>query len=69
MALTCDELETLVAHDRYKVKEAFAAHYKAERDRSEKCLGEILVIICGAADDASKLIAVAEAMTRHYSRS
>lgn len=69
MGLTCDEITERTAPDRVALKEAFAKHYKAERDRSEKCLGEILAIISGAASDRDKLKSVAQAMIDHYSRS
>jgi hypothetical protein len=74
MALTCDEIAERVIADRARIdgssiKDAFSRHYKAERDRSEKCLGNIIEIMVGNEADHDKLKAIAKAMVEHYSRS
>jgi hypothetical protein len=46
-------------------KEAIARHYKAERDRAEDCLGDIIKILDQEGDQVEQIL---NRLVRHYSR-
>lgn len=46
-------------------KEAIARHYKAERDRAEACLGDIIKILDQEGDQVEQIL---NRLIRHYSR-
>jgi hypothetical protein len=55
---------------RMTIKAAFCNHYRAERDRSEKCIGDIIDILQErdtSADEQTN--AILERIITHYSRS
>lgn len=54
-------------HDIFKA--ALSRHYKAERDRSEECLGDIIKIISDdTAPDAEITEKILERLAKHYDR-
>jgi hypothetical protein len=55
---------------RGRIRAAFSNHYRAERDRSEKCIGDIIDILQerdSSADEQTD--AILERIIVHYSRS
>lgn len=54
---------------RTSIRAAFCNHYRAERDRSEKCIGEIIDIL-QERDTTSdeQTVAILERIIQHYSR-
>ena len=48
---------------------ALRQHYKAERERAECCLSDILAILCDAGcRDDEQLQKITERLTKHYER-
>lgn len=50
------------------IRAAFSNHYRAEHDRSEKCIGDILDIL-QERDSSEQTVAILERIIVHYSRS
>lgn len=52
------------------IRRAFSNHYQAERDRSEKCIGDICDIL-QERDSSSdeQTVAILDRIIKHYSRS
>lgn len=51
-----------------EVRAAFAAYYKAERDRCEKTLVDIVDIMCKPGTDEAQIDAIMERLERHWGR-
>lgn len=51
------------------IRALFADHYKAERNRAEDCLGDIIKILqVKDADESARLDQILDRMIRHYQR-
>jgi hypothetical protein len=51
------------------IRTAFSNHYRAERDRSEKCIGDIIDILQERDSSDEQTVAILERIIVHYSRS
>lgn len=47
---------------------AFSNFYKAERERSEGCINDILTILCDGGTDTQQVEKITDRVTRHYQR-
>lgn len=56
----------LTPHDEFRM--ALGHYYKVERDRSEKCIADLIDILANADDNEAQLRAILERLTSHYSR-
>lgn len=56
---------TFMTNAHIAFKEAIARHYKAERDRAEDCLGDIIKILDQEGDQVEQIL---NRLVRHYSR-
>lgn len=53
----------------FAAKVAFAAHYKAERDRCETCLGDILNLVSNDKNSDDVITQILDRMVSYYERS
>lgn len=53
-------------HDEFRL--AMGHYYKVERDRAERCLGDIIDIFGNADDEDKQVEAVLKRLTAHYNR-
>lgn len=62
-----NEIEpALTPHDEFRMM--LGNYYKVERDRSEKCLGDIVNILDNAENEETQLRAILDRLTSHYAR-
>lgn len=55
----------LDAHDTLRL--ALGQYYKSERDRTERCLGDIIDILANAEPEHQQVVRVLGRLTDHYS--
>lgn len=56
----------LDAHDEFRM--ALGQYYKVERDRSEKCLADIITILANPSVEHEQIEAICKRLTEHYQR-
>lgn len=60
-------MSAIDAHERFR--DALSHYYKTERDRSERCLSDIINLLGSCNPEHQQVEAICERLTIHYSRS